>query len=161
MFTICSCLKQHDENSTKTEATLWHGRCQFKSHSLTDWQQRHFMVGRHSFWVLCLKLDLSPGPYPMKCLNIFLDISRYLWVLTLDILSLWWFLWLLITGIGQKRHCGSFRSKVVGTMKWQGRWFDFHLISNGIARHIAILCFPLVTLLCTIFKTWKHPFFTS
>lgn len=83
----CSCWKQQDENSIKTDATLWHGRCQFKSHSLNDWQQWHFMVGRHLFSVLCLKLDLSLCPSPLKCLNICLDVSCHSCVLTLDILT--------------------------------------------------------------------------
>lgn len=74
-----SCLKQHDENSAETGATLWHGRCQLKSCSPADWQQWHFMVGRHSFWVLCLKLDLLLCPSLMKCLNMVLDVSCYLW----------------------------------------------------------------------------------
>lgn len=40
-------------------------------HLPADWQQWHFMVGRHSFWMLCLKLDLPPSP--LRCLNMFVD----------------------------------------------------------------------------------------
>lgn len=45
-------------------------------------------LGGILFSVLCLKLDLSLCPSPIKCLNIFLDASCQLWILTLDILCL-------------------------------------------------------------------------
>lgn len=120
VFTICCHLKR-DENSTQTEATLWHGCCQLKSCSATDWQRRHFMVAGHSFWVLCLKLDLSPCPSPMKCLNISLYVLSSV---GFDFRHSFFvpFFKLSINGIGPEK-----KEWVGDTTNWCGQWFDFQL----------------------------------
>lgn len=67
-----------------------------------DWQQWHFMVGRHSFWMFCLKLDLRPPP--LRCLNMLVDLFflSFTWHLMLDILTFYSVFLESISGKGWK-----------------------------------------------------------